>query len=249
MKKQMARTLTEYPVWDRMVRWFHWINVLSVIGLIVIGVAIMNSKALGVTTEGKILLKTWHVYVGYVFVINLAVRLFWSFIGNRFSRWAAILPLGQKYKQQRQLYLDSINEGKPVGFAGHNPLARLMVTLLFILLTTQAVTGLVLGGTDVYMPPFGDSFKAWVAESPQTEALVQPYSKDGVNEAAYQQMRDFRSPFKEIHEIVFWVLSLAIILHILGVVYSELRERNGLVSAMFTGKKVFKDTPVDWDED
>jgi cytochrome b len=79
--------------------------------------------------------------------------------------------------------------------------------------------------------------------------LIQPYSKEGVDEASYKQMRDFRSPFKEIHEIVFWILSLAIILHILGVVYSELRERNGLVSAMFTGKKVFKDTPVDWDED
>ncbi|WP_289302671.1 cytochrome b/b6 domain-containing protein, partial [Methylophaga sp. UBA3996] len=81
MKKQMARTLTEYPVWDRMVRWFHWINVLSVIALIAIGVAILNSKALGVSTDGKILLKTWHVYIGYVFVINLAVRLFWTFIG------------------------------------------------------------------------------------------------------------------------------------------------------------------------
>jgi Ni/Fe-hydrogenase 1 B-type cytochrome subunit len=241
--------LQEYPVWDRSVRWFHWINVLAVLTLIAIGLIIMNSKALGVTTEGKILLKTWHVYVGYVFAINLVVRLFWTFIGNRFSRWAAILPLGKKYKQQRKMYLDSLNEGKPLSFAGHNPMARLMVTILFILLSTQAVTGLVLGGTDVYMPPFGESFKASVAESPQTEALVKPYSKEGINEAAYQKMRDFRSPFKEIHEIVFWLLGFAIVIHILGVIYSELREGNGLVSAMITGKKVFKDTPVDWDED
>lgn len=241
--------LQEYPVWDRSVRWFHWINVLSVLTLIAIGLIIMNSKALGIPDEGKILLKTWHVYVGYVFALNLIWRIVMGFVGNRFSRWTAILPLGKKYKRQCQMYRESLNKGKPLSFAGHNPLARLMVTILFILLSTQAITGLVIGGTDVYMPPFGKSFKAWVAESPQTETLVKPYSKEGINEAAYQQMRDFRSPFKETHEIVFWLLSLAIVIHLLGVIYSELREGNGLVSAMFTGKKVFKDTPVDWEED
>ena len=36
-------------------------------GSIAVGVAILNDKALGVDNDGKILLKTVHVYIGYVF--------------------------------------------------------------------------------------------------------------------------------------------------------------------------------------
>lgn len=39
--------LTEYSVWDRSVRIFHWVNVLSILALIAIGTAILNAKALG----------------------------------------------------------------------------------------------------------------------------------------------------------------------------------------------------------
>lgn len=240
--------LKEYPVWDRSVRWFHWINVLCVLSLIAIGLVIMNSKALGVSTDGKILLKTWHVYVGYVFSLNLLWRLVWAFIGNRYSRWSAILPFGKQFKQQKQAFVAGLKQGKPASFMGHNPVARLMVSLLFVLLTTQAVTGLVLAGTDVYMPPFGEQVKSWVAESEASAAKIKPYSKEGVDEVAYKKMRDFRKPFIELHEIAYNILWVVIILHLLGVVVTELRERNGLVSAMFTGKKVFEDTPVDLDK-
>lgn len=241
-------TLISHRVWDRSIRWFHWINVLTVLTLIAIGLVIMNSKALGITDQGKILLKTWHVYVGYVFVLNLAWRIVWGFIGNRYSRWRAILPIGADYRRQRRAFVDGIKSGKPAGFMGHNPLGRWMVTVLLIMLTVQALTGLVLAGTDVYKPPFGAYFKSWVAESPATEAQVQPYSDVGVNEAAYKEMRDFRSPFKEVHEYSFFVLAGLIILHVLGVIIAECRERNGLISAMFTGRKVFKDKPLDQDD-
>ena len=65
--------LRTYPVWDVSVRWFHWINLLCVLGLVAVGVAILNDKALGVDNDGKILLKTVHVWIGYVFVLNLVL--------------------------------------------------------------------------------------------------------------------------------------------------------------------------------
>jgi cytochrome b len=58
---------------------------------------ILNAKSLGVSGEGKILLKTIHAYIGYVFVINLSWRLVWGFIGNKYVRWKAILPIGKGY--------------------------------------------------------------------------------------------------------------------------------------------------------
>lgn len=61
-----------YKVWDRTTRWFHWINVLGVLGLAVLGLAILNEKIFGASAEGKVVLKTLHTYVGYVFAANLA---------------------------------------------------------------------------------------------------------------------------------------------------------------------------------
>jgi cytochrome b len=237
--------LKKYQVWDRTVRIFHWINVLCIIGLIAVGTVILNSKTLGVPSDGKILLKTIHVYIGYLFVANLAWRLIWSFIGNRFARWKSILPVGDGYKRQRQAFFNGLKNGDSAQFMGHNPLARWMVTFLFILLTTMAATGLVLGGTDVYMPPFGEYFKSWVAESHETIEKVKPYSDEGVDEAAFQAMRDFRTPFIKIHYYSFYILLAAILLHLAAVILTELRERIGLISAMFTGEKVLTKKPID----
>jgi len=239
--------LTTYLVWDKTVRVFHWVNVLCVLGLIAVGTVILNAKALGVPSDGKILLKTVHVYIGYVFAANLAWRIVWGFIGSRYARWSAILPFGSAYRTQLSAMITGAKSGKPVGFLGHNPIARLMVALLFLLLSIQAISGLVLAGTDVYMPPLGNTIKEWIAVDKSTIESVKPYSKEGVDEAAYKEMRDFRKPFITAHYYVFYVLLAAVLLHLLGVVVTELKERNGLVSAMFTGKKVFVEKPFDAD--
>jgi cytochrome b len=241
----MTQQLTAYPVWDRTVRIFHWINVLCVLALIAVGVAILNSKALGVTDDGKLLLKTVHVYIGYVFAANLTWRIVWGFIGNRYSRWKSIIPFNAEHRAQLTAMKEGAKTGKPVGFLGHSPIARLMVGLLFVLMSAQAITGLVLAGTDVYMLPFGNIVKESIAIDSTTVDIIKPYSKEGIDDAAYKDMRDVRKPFITVHYYAFWVLLAAILLHLLGVVVSELRERNGLVSAMFTGKKVFADKPFD----
>jgi Ni/Fe-hydrogenase 1 B-type cytochrome subunit len=241
----MTQQLTAYPVWDRTVRIFHWINVLCVLGLIAIGVAILNSKTLGVTDDGKLLLKTVHVYIGYVFAANLTWRIVWGFIGNRYSRWKSILPFNAEHRAQLTAMKEGAKTGKPVGFLGHSPIARLMVGFLFVLMSVQAITGLVLAGTDVYMLPFGNIVKESIAIDSTTVDIIKPYSKEGIDDAAYKDMRDVRKPFITVHYYAFWVLLAAILLHILGVVVSELRERNGLVSAMFNGKKFFADKPFD----
>ena len=89
--------LITYKAWDLSTRIFHWLNVICVVGLMAVGTVILNYKLLGVNTDGKVLLKTVHIYIGYVFVINLAWRLIWGFIGGKFSRWKMILPLGKDY--------------------------------------------------------------------------------------------------------------------------------------------------------
>ena len=60
-----------------------------------------------------------------------------------------------------------------------------------------------------------------------------------------EAMRAFRKPFITVHEFTFYLLLGLIVLHILAVVITELREGGNLTSAMFTGKKVLDKEPAD----
>lgn len=245
-----SNELRYYSVWDRTTRLFHWINVICITGLMAIGITILNAKLLGVSGDGKILLKTVHAYIGYVFVLNLLWRFLWAFVGNKFSRWKSILPGGNGYWRSVSEYVQGVKTGKTPQYLGHNPVAKLMVTFLFLLLTTQATTGLVLAGTDLYLPPFGHEIAEWVTASGEEHdkiANLKPGSKEGVDSEAYAEMRDFRKPFITMHVYVFYTLLVAILLHIIAVVVTDIREKNGIISAMFTGKKVMSKKPVDID--
>ncbi|WP_305906504.1 cytochrome b/b6 domain-containing protein [Methylomarinum sp. Ch1-1] len=244
-------TFFSYPVWDRTVRIFHWVNVLCIIGLSGLGLMLLYNKDFGVSSDGKVLLKTLHAYIGYVFALNLTWRLIWGFIGNQYSRWRAILPFGKGYLNSLISYLKGFKGGSGPHYAGHNPAARLMVTLLFLLLFTQGTSGLVLAGTDLYLPPFGHEIAEWVSASDETHGGLtdlKPGSKVGVDPDSYREMRTFRKPFITAHEYGFYLLAIFILLHIIAVVVTEIREKSALVSAMFNGKKVFKQDPVDLED-
>jgi len=237
--------LKSYAVWDSFTRWFHWINVLCVFTLMAVGLVILNSKSLGLSNDGKILLKEVHTLIGYVFLLNLFWRFIWAFLGNRYARWHCILPGGKGFKQAVHNYVVAFISGRPEQYLGHNPLGRLSVFVLFILLTIQAITGLVLAGTDLFYPPFGGWIAQWVAASGvQPEALV-PYAPQMYDAAAYESMRSFRKPFITTHEYNFFALGCVIFLHITAVILTEVREGGSIISAMFTGKKVLNQKPVD----
>jgi len=237
--------LKTYKVWDGPTRWFHWINFVCVLGLVVLGTAILYSKELGVTDDGKVLLKTVHVWFGYVFAVNLGWRVTWAFFGNRQARWSAILPFRSGYGTALKTYVSGLMKGDGPSYLGHNPIARLVISLFLLLLIMQAVTGLVLAGTDIYYPPFGYWFASWVAAPGVDPSTLVPYDKTGIDTASWDAMRAFRSPFVIVHYWTFYALLFLIVTHIIGVVVTELREGGGLVSAMFTGRKVFDQKPVD----
>lgn len=238
-------SLQYYRAWDLPTRWFHWINFVCVLGLAVIGTVILYGKELGVTDPGKLLLKTTHVWFGYVFALNLMWRIVWAFIGNRHARWPAILPFQSGYLAELGAYVRGMMRGDAPRYAGHNPLARAMVTVLLVLLVTQAATGLVLAGTDIYYPPFGYWISSWIAAPGVAPSTIVPYNKTGIDPTAWEAMRAFRSPFITIHYWVFYALLVAAAMHIAGVVFTELREGGGIISAMFTGRKAFDRRPAD----
>jgi cytochrome b len=227
---------------------FHWVNFLAVVALAAIGTVILNADALGIPDDpGMVALKTVHVYVGYVFVLNLVWRLVWMFIGGRFARWSALLPFGAGFGSGLVQFVRGLAAGRPPFYLGHNPLARIVLSLLVLLLVVQGATGIVLAGTDVYLPPLGGTMREWVAADTHDPALVRPYAPDTVNAQGYADMRAFRSPIVETHELGYFLVLALIAIHIAGAVVGEIKEGGTIVSAMFTGRKVHDRTPVDAD--
>lgn len=220
-------------VWSRKVRLFHWLNVISMTLLIAIGLIIFNAKVIGVSTDGKVLLKSIHVLVGYVFAINLIFRFIIGFIGKAHERWSKVLPFNKGYMQE----LVEFKQKKRTVYKGHNPAGKLMVFALMTLMFIQMISGLVIAGTDIYYPPFGKFFAKSIAIDKQNIETIKPYSKENVDEVAYKAMREIRKPFITAHVYSFYCLLLLIPLHILGVIIAERREKAALVSAMITGYK------------
>ena len=229
--------LRSVHVWDRGTRLFHWINGFCVLGLMGVGFLILNASALDASNEGKRLLKTIHVWIGYVFVINLAWRLVWGFIGSETARWKAILPGGRGYLGELREYLSALFGSKPQPHGGHNPAGRLAVAAMLLVLLSQGITGIFIAGTDIFYPPFGNMIAQWVAAPGVDPATLQPYAPETYNPETYKEMRSIRGPIADVHKWGFYTLVVLVALHLIGVVVTEIRERSGIVSAMITGKK------------
>jgi len=240
-----AHTSKRYKAWDLPTRLFHWINVLCVLILSVLGLIMLNKGAIGISgREAAIGLKTLHVLVGYVFAINLLVRLVWGFIGSRYSRWSSLLP-GRNFKQELVAYNNSIKAGQPQTFIGHNPKGRLSVLLLLLLLTILMASGLIRAGTDIYYPPFGSFFASQVAAQGVPASDIKPYDKTGTDAEKLEKVQAFKGPVGDIHVYTAYVLWFFILLHLIAVIRAESSGEGTLVSAMFSGKKHLPREPED----
>ena len=237
--------LKAYAVWDATTRWFHWINALCVIALAFVGSVILNAGDLDVSNAGKVALKEVHAWIGYVFVFNLAWRIVWAFLGNRYARWRSIVPGGRGYLHALRGYLAAFIAGPPEQYLGHNPAGRLGIAALFLLITIQAITGLILAGTDLFYPPIGHWIAQWIVGAGVDPGSLLPYAPETYEAAAYEQMRAFRKPFALVHRYSFYVLAVVVVFHVVAVIITELREGGSIISAMFTGRKIIRGRPAD----
>ncbi len=242
-------SLHQYKVWDVPTRVFHWVNFTTIIGLIIVGLIMLFKKELGITgVDAKVGLKTVHVFIGYIFVLNFVWRIIWGFIGNKYSRWSNLVPRKGFISVIRQ-YIHSAKSGDTDQYIGHNPLGRLAIIFIYLLLLTMAVTGLIRAGTDIYYPPFGSSVVEYIAEPGTDPDSILPYVATGTDKDKVASLKAFKGPFGIVHIYSSYILMFMIVLHIFFVVRVEIKEGGSLISAMFTGKKILMKKPVDVDLD
>jgi cytochrome b len=188
--------------------------------------------------------------VGYVFTLNLAWRLVWGFTGGHYARWRQVLPFGRGYAAELKSYVRRLAKRNAPAYLGHNPLGRVAVSVMLLVLLVLAASGLVITGTDLYMPPFGHTIAGHIAAPGLAPSQVMPHVPDAgsaqqraammatVDPRAYATMvAGLRKPFEFAHRWGYYVLLLLLTVHITAVVMAEVGSDSGIVSAMFSGKK------------
>lgn len=208
-------------VWDWPTRVLHWVNMLLIVSLMLLMFGKEGMEIIGVEKALRRPVNYLHSYIGHVLLVTFSLRILWGFIGNKYARWSDILPLK---KEQRQAIGHNIKwyltgfRGRAAKATGHDPLASLFYIALFIVLASQAVTGMLLSGVELKTFP-GTLFTGGLGEE-AAEAL--------------------EHGLEEIHEFGMLFMIFFIIAHVGGLVVHEIREKTGLLSSMIHGKKYMR---------
>lgn len=204
--------------WDWPTRVLHWVNALLVIALIVLILGVEWMEGLGIERQLRRPVKEWHAWLGHVFLVTLSLRIIWGFIGNKYARFSDVVPLkGSQWQaigHNIKWYLSGF-KGRAAKAIGHDPLAAIFYTVLFVVLISQAITGMLLSGADFHTFP-GTLFVG------------------GMDEEAIEELEH---TLEELHEAGFLFILFFIAAHIAGLVVHEVKEKTGLLSSMIHGKK------------
>ena len=177
-------------VWDLPLRLFHWLLVASIVASYITAKFIDDRQ--------------WHFYVGYWTLGLLIFRILWGFLGPRHARFTNFV----RSPSAIWLYFKGLfNKGSSPSI-GHNPVGGLMVLVMLVLMTLQAVTGLFTTDAVIWAGPYNP------AVSENTASLL-----------------------STVHYWNFNFILAAVGLHIAAIVFYAFYKNQNLVVPMLHGHK------------
>lgn len=211
-------------VWELPVRFYHWLNALSILILIGTGYLIGNPPALMSNTEASFryvfgTIRFLHFVAAYIFFFNFLFRLYWGFVGNKYAHWKNFIPTSKKFLQEmwQVIRIDILlQKNKEHMSVGHNALAGFIYFLTFIAFMIQCITGfgLYASMSDWWLP----GMFVWVSN------LVGG---------------DFA--LRNIHHAAMWFFIIFTIVHVYLVFYHDYVEGRGEISSMGGGWKFIEE--------
>jgi Ni/Fe-hydrogenase 1 B-type cytochrome subunit len=205
-------------VWQWPVRITHWAIVISIGVLTVTGLYIAN-PFIGTTgpASNQYLMGTMrfvHFLTAFVFTISVLFRIYWAFAGNKYARWNQFIPVQAARLRGlgRMLKFYLFIKREPPATIGHNALAGLTYTVIYLLFLVQIITGFAL-----YSIPFLGGF--WPAAFGWVFLL-------------------FDIPtVRVIHDVVMWLFLAFVIHHVYSAILVDIEEGSGVLSSIFSGYK------------
>ena len=214
-------------VYEAPVRLWHWVNALAITVLAVSGWFIASPPA---TQPGEAsahflmgYIRFAHFAAGYLLLVGLIGRLYWAWVGNDHARQLFVVPWSNAawwkevwFELRWYLFL----ERDPKKYVGHNPLAHLMMFLMFLLPTLfMIVTGFALYGEGAQAGSWAHRlFTSWVLPLFGQSQTVHSW-----------------------HHLVAWLVVIFVILHVYAAIREDIMSRQSLVSTMLSGWRLFKD--------
>lgn len=210
-------------VWDPLVRIGHWTLVIAFFT--------------AYFTEDDFM--TQHVWAGYVVGTVVMIRIIWGLIGSRHARFSDFIYGPAKVIS----YIKNLIARKPQHYVGHNPAGGIMVIALLLSLSATVFTGLKLYAVEENAGPL--AINAQLTSS--LIAAANASEDDGEkNEGSMKQKHAVNEAdeefWEELHETFVNITLLFVFLHIGGVIFSSIVDKEKLVKAMITGKKEIDDS-------
>lgn len=213
-------------VYEMPVRIWHWVNATAIIVLMVTGYLIakplptMPGEASDHFLMGYI--RFTHFAAAYIFAIGFLARLYWAWWGNHHARQLFKLPILRKnfwsealFELRWYLFL----EPEPRKYAGHNPLAQMvMFTVLVFNTIFMIVTGFALYSEGEGKGGWADTLFGWVIPMMGQSQDVHTW-----------------------HHLGMWVMVLFMMTHIYVAIREDIMSRQSLISTMISGWRMFKD--------
>lgn len=217
----MEEAREQVKVWDWQERVIHWGIAISVISLLATAMFWEIGKDLGMPREGRRVVKEVHVFLGRLLTLFFMLRIVRGFTGSRYARWGDIFP---HTKEQLEGIKANIRwivggfRGLPPHAVGHNPLASLLYIVLFLVLISQIISGVILSGLELNMFP---------------GTLI----TEGMVEEARTSLKEC---MKTVHEFGLGFTIVYLVLHLVANVIHDVKEKSGFISSMISGVKYFR---------
>ena len=214
-------------VYEAPVRLWHWVNALAILALCLSGYFIGSPPPSVHGEASDSFLFGWiryiHFAAAYILMVGFLLRAYWAIVGNSHAKQIFLPPVwrGRFWKELfHELAWYAMIAKQPLKYAGHNPLATLVMHVMFVWgILFMIVTGLALYGEGTGMGTWQHTFfSSWVIP-------------------LFGQSQDVHS----WHHLGMWLIICFAVVHIYAAVREDIMSRQSIISSMFSGWRTFRD--------
>jgi Ni/Fe-hydrogenase 1 B-type cytochrome subunit len=207
-------------VWEFPVRLTHWINVLSIVSLSFTGYYISNPFIHAISAEKFIMawMRFIHFVSAYLFTVSFLIRIYWSFVGNKYASWRVFNPFAKGKLDElieiTKFYLFLKKE--PPKAVGHTACATYVYLGLFLLYVVEILTGFALYSQS-HVGFLWKILGGWMLSIFSSQTL------------------------RLYHHLIMWFIIAFSIAHVYIGWFLDRREKVGVMSSIFSGYKTVEE--------